>query len=233
MFNHALALALLLVSFTASALPTRAPEPASTHGMLVFGTSKIYLSHLPMYHRPHDRQVIFEVELDGPGAAAYLTSKQTSAETVYTIEPESFVLGDMIDDPTSFKADLYRGHFERGGTKIADGVTVKITKVVAAWRLTATATRPANGSFFMIGNADEQFMLHTITAKPNFDQVMAVAARPELVALLAQQPMVPVTINGASDTLPAPEKPLVIESPQGRSTVTVKSSCYVEFDDLK
>jgi hypothetical protein len=34
------------------------------HGMLLFGADTLYLSHLPMFMRPHNYQVILEVVVD-------------------------------------------------------------------------------------------------------------------------------------------------------------------------
>src|SRR5262245_41628455 len=38
-------------------------DPAAVHGMAMIGESRVFLSHLPMFHRPHDYQVLLEVEL--------------------------------------------------------------------------------------------------------------------------------------------------------------------------
>ncbi|MEO5592410.1 MAG: hypothetical protein ABIR15_02620 [Chitinophagaceae bacterium] len=47
-----------------------------------------------------------------------------------TIEPEKFILCDMIARPRTLKASLYRVHFERGGVKIAENIEVQIKQVI-------------------------------------------------------------------------------------------------------
>ncbi|MES2854529.1 MAG: hypothetical protein V4692_01645 [Bdellovibrionota bacterium] len=145
-------------------------EAPSVHGMLVFGTSKIYVSHLPMFHAPHDYQLIFEVELDARGNAQYQQAKKLSSETVYTIEPEQFVLSEMIANPKPFKAKIYSGHFERGGTVLAH-VTIHPKKTVFSKKFDPAELKPQEEKYFVIENESEKFSVHVITAKPDFDEI--------------------------------------------------------------
>lgn len=39
------------------------PEKPNFHGMVLIGEERAYLSHLPMFHSPHDYQAVFEVTL--------------------------------------------------------------------------------------------------------------------------------------------------------------------------
>jgi hypothetical protein len=53
---------LLSLAFLAAA-SARADAPA-VHGMVLFGGKQAaYVSHLPMFHAPHDRQLILKVAL--------------------------------------------------------------------------------------------------------------------------------------------------------------------------
>src|SRR4051812_40110713 len=97
--------------------------PAATHGMLIFGKSQIYLSPLPMFHRPHDYQAIFHVSLPVDVEAAFVEDeRQHPEQTVYTLVPQAFSLPELAVRPFPFQATIYRGHFERGGTPILSGV---------------------------------------------------------------------------------------------------------------
>ena len=58
-FNVWKLFAVFLVFFSSHA---RASEPAF-HGMVLFGNKTHYISHLPMYHSPHDYQVVAQVSL--------------------------------------------------------------------------------------------------------------------------------------------------------------------------
>jgi len=198
----------------------------SVHGMAMVGTHKIYLSHLPMFHSPHDYQAIVEVSLSNEGQAKYLESKASSSETLYTLVPEIFVLPEMIANPKPFKASLFKGHFERGGVEIASDVTVTVTKVLYFIKFSPQVKQPADANYLIFGNAQEQFAAHTITAKPDFDQLLSVSTSPALTAELAAKSIVQKTfkVKKNQEPLQAPE---VLNS-----EIEVKQNLYLEFGDL-
>ncbi|MGE3260614.1 MAG: hypothetical protein AB7K68_02435 [Bacteriovoracia bacterium] len=193
-------------------------EHSAVHGMLVLGTEKIYLSHLPMFHAPHDSQVIFEAEFDAATMAQLKASKEASRETVYTLVPEPFALGEMVAKPHSFGAELYRGHFERGGTLIAENVKVSAPKVLFRQKL-KPETLPAKAfSGFFFGSGGKGWLAHVIHGKPDFDQFVEVdSAGVNLV----------VTFSAPNEPL---EEGQVLRSVHG--TLKIKKSVYLEFDDL-
>ncbi len=79
------------------------PDKPSTHGMLIFGKEQIYASHLPLFHTPHNYQIIIELQLDNLSKEKFLKDQLQHPEfTTYTIEPERFVLPEMIKNPQAF-----------------------------------------------------------------------------------------------------------------------------------
>lgn len=172
-----LALAIALSSYNSAFAQdghVHVSDRPAVHGMLMFGQSKIYLSHLPMFHNPHDYQAILEVEISAEGKAAYERSLKASDEKVYTLVPESFVLPTMIKNPTAFKAQIYKGHFEREGDLIADKVAVEIKKIVYVKKFNPKEVKPQTGNYILFGNEKEQFLAHSITVKPDFDQIIKI-----------------------------------------------------------
>lgn len=153
-----------------------AHDHPATHGMLVVGHDHVYLSHLPMFHSPHDYQVIAEAALPADAQTIYVKDMASHPnQKIYTLVPEAFVLPDMIAHPKPFRADLYRGHFERGGVPIAQGIVVQLTHVIYSKKFDPAATHPATLQYFAFGvPGGEQFIAHVITAKPDFDQVLQV-----------------------------------------------------------
>lgn len=149
-----------------------AHDHPSVHGMLMVGQQKVYLSHLPMFHSPHDYQAIFEATLSSEALQVYKQNQAVSKDNIFTLVPEVFVLPDMAANPRPFKAQIYKGHFERGGTKIADA-TVEV-KVLYFKKFNPVAVEPAKPQFILFGNNQEQFAAHQIFAKPNFDQIYSV-----------------------------------------------------------
>ncbi|MBS1971118.1 MAG: hypothetical protein JSU04_12460 [Bdellovibrionales bacterium] len=149
----------------------------STHGMAVVGTQHIYLSHLPMFHSPHDYQVILEVTLDTASQAQYLKMKATTGSELITMVPETFVLPEMVAHPRPFKAAFYRGHFERGGSVFIDEASVTISKVIYFNKFSPTENKHTEARFILFGDKKEQFLAHQITVKPDFDQLLSVEAQ--------------------------------------------------------
>lgn len=136
----------------------------SVHGMVIFGKSTVYLSHLPMFHNPHDYQAIMEVEIEkDPGRTSGL----------HTIVPEEFSLPEMMANPRPFKAEIYAGHFERGG-KLLGSTTVKIKKILIFKKLNPNGKRPSQLTYYSFGNGKEEFFVHKISSRPDFDHILQV-----------------------------------------------------------
>jgi hypothetical protein len=175
-----LCLALLSVfSAAAGELSSSRPpssDPPGSHGMLVVGTDVVYLSHLPMFHSPHDYQLIFEAVLPARVLAAYRRDGRAHPGTYYTLVPTGrWVLPDTVRDGASFPVDLYRGHFERGGTPIAKGVAVTVRRIVHFRRFDAGRT-PDPTQWIGFGRGREHFLAHRIEAAPDMDQVVQVSS---------------------------------------------------------
>jgi hypothetical protein len=228
----AFSLVLAFISNSFLSQPAKAHEhstdPMAIHGMLMVGTSSIYISHLPMFHSPHNYQAIFEIVIDDASRDKYIEAKQNSMETVYTLVPEAFVLPEMISHPQVFKAKIFKGHFERGGQMIASNVNVKISKVIYAKKFEPLDIKPTGSTNIIFGNKSEQFMAHAVTTAPDFDQVMAIGISKEAIALLDTQPYLMISFSDFSNAMPL-QAPIDLKS---EYEVKATSTLYLEFDDL-
>ena len=150
-------------------------DKPATHGMLLVGSQTIYASHLPMFHTPHDYQIILKLKFDTKGNQKYVEDRKIHPEElVYTIEPEEFVLPEMVNYTKKFKGKVYRGHFERKGIMIAEDVTVIIDQVIYFRQFRDDERRPLHLKYILFGNNKEQFLAHLISTSPDFDEVIAV-----------------------------------------------------------
>ena len=160
-------------------------EPG-VHGMAMAGEGTVYLSHLPMFGSPHDYQVILEATFSKTGSdphADYLSDRKKSGATLYTLEPERFVLPRLAAARPlrSFKASIYRGHFERFPTqaaktaaRVAQNVDVTVTRVVHFAQFDPAAAKPAELEYLLFGKGDDTFLAHIVTRPPDFDQIVSV-----------------------------------------------------------
>src|SRR3954453_24190226 len=105
---------------------------------------------------------------------------------MYTLEPrEFFVLADLFtpdkEQPSlaSFKANVFRGHLERGGERIAglEDVDVNVKRVVVARKFEPTDGRSDHLSYVLFGKGQELFLAHWISKPPDFDQILSVTVK--------------------------------------------------------
>jgi len=219
-------LTLLLVSLFH--LPTLAADKPSTHGMLVFGKANtVYVSHLPMFHSPHDYQLIAQLSLPNVALNAYRKSlAEHPEETIYTLVPEVMVLPEMVASGKPFRADLVRGHFERGGTEIVSQVAVRFAKIVHFRKFDPKAQQPAKASYLYFGSREDSFLAHFITAKPDFDQVIELkGSGPDLAWKIEKDAPNTKPLEMGEHTFLLNEKGDVMKK-------TLTTSLYTEFGDL-
>jgi hypothetical protein len=230
----------LLKGFTCFAQPVFKDAPA-VHGMLLFGTERIYASHLPMFHSPHDYQIILEVELDEKQKKIYLQSRtKFPNETVYTIEPEKFSIPKFMENTHPIKVNVYRGHFERGGTKIMDSVTMNIVHIIHFKQFDPYAAHKKIMNFLVFGNKKEQFMAHEISASPDFDQIIKINIADKSIKRSLQNEssyfLLKITDNKNETPLPKTSVALngeIVWDKNKALAVTVAQIVYTETGDLE
>ena len=96
------------------------------HGMVMFG--KNYLSHIPMFHEPHDYQIIMDVHLDHP----QIGPEDNFGQSLHTFVPDKFSLGDLLNGKLEkIQGTVYEGNFEDGGKPVL-GVLSANAPILAA-----------------------------------------------------------------------------------------------------
>jgi len=152
-------------------LPT-APQRMGIHGMVLFGSGKhLFLSHIPMFHRPHDVQLLLSVTLESLESGA---SGDFSNET-YTLQPERFDLDALARGQLKqFRATVYRGNFEGGGTPLHRDVTVKVEAVEQVRFLSEQAPETPEPRYLVLGSGKDVYLVHVLSRAPDFDQVVKV-----------------------------------------------------------
>ena len=171
----------IMIVFAGSAF---AHDHPSVHGMVAFGgsgalgDSKVLLSHMPMFHSPHDYQVVMSASLDEVGQASFASARSAAnPDALVTVVPEPFALDEFIAHPHSFKASLYAGHFERGGVVIASDVKVTVESIIFAKKIAVGVKAPPEFSFKESANGF-CYSMHVINEVPSFDQIVKSDCRP-------------------------------------------------------
>lgn len=173
---------LLATSLLAISSTSMADVPA-IHGMVLFGGKNTYASHLPMFHAPHNYQAVFEIAIEelpqGTGAAQqYHETKKSNADALFTLVPEKLDLTKVISgEKTSFQADIFEGHFEKGGVDLGP-VQVTVSKVVFSQTLEQNSS--ANTQFVVFGKEGEFFATKKIGGFGSYDAIMKVGVPEKL-----------------------------------------------------
>jgi hypothetical protein len=185
--------------------PPGGDRPAG-HGMVVVGTETVYLSHLPMFMKPHDFQVVLQARFGDDDQQTYVDDRAAHPKSlVYTLAPAPFVLPDILPPAPgkpprlrTFRGDLFRGHFEQPGhgtDQIAADVDVTVDAVVLGRRFDPEAQAPDALAYVLFGAGAERWLAHVITGPPDFDQLVSVTITDPLDAK-ALAAGIPVTVPG-------------------------------------
>lgn len=224
-------------------------DKPSVHGMLLFGKASTYASHLPMYHAPHDYQAIFKLDLsvdpsDPSTLSRYEKAKET--ESLFTLVPEVMDLTKVMNgSKKSFAAQIYQGHFERGGKELGK-VVVQVTKVLVQEKLRTDSG--SSSDFIVFGQNGEYYAAHIIkgnSEQPTYDAVMESsqafkirqppcgrAACPPPQKILLSDNALPLTLNGDEEHISkAPQEGEVVGI-QRHSAIEIKKMIYFETGDL-
>jgi hypothetical protein len=153
-------------------------DAPAVHGMLLLGANHIFLSHLPMFHSPHDYQVLLTATFKAEGvdpAAAYIEDRRKTGGKLYTWAPEPFTLPSLMGaTPSSMFGTIFRGHFERGGTPlIPQRVRADVVRVQHFRRFLPVTDRKQHLKYILFGEPGDRYLAHWITKPPDFDQVLS------------------------------------------------------------
>jgi hypothetical protein len=158
------------------AAPAAAATTFGTHGMALFGDKDgLYASHLPMFHAPHDYQVVLQIRLSDPAQDRALRERLHGKTALWTISPEKFEIDRLAPASTNplkqFKADMVLGHFEQDGKPQLVGVTAIVDKVLVYRQLSPALRQAETQRYLRIGR---DFLLKEVDSRPDFDHIVLV-----------------------------------------------------------
>lgn len=170
-----------LLTLAALSLPALAETAVGGHGMAVFGGREgLYASHLPMFHTPHDSQIVLRFHLADAAADRALREDLAARPRLWTFDPETFDLLRLnpahAQPLREFKARFFEGHFERGGKPQAGEQRVVVDEVLLFRRLGAAPREAATGRYRLIGKGGEWFAFMIIDRRPDFDHIVRLEA---------------------------------------------------------
>lgn len=238
-------LAVVLVPVAALAAE---PLGYGSHGMAVFGgRDGLYASHLPMFHAPHDSQVLLRFHLADARVDASLRARLALRPQLWTLEPGLFDLHRLApghEQPLKqFTARFVQGHFERGGVERFAGQTVVVDEVLLFKPLDFKPASDAQvahsaGSYLLLGVGREFFAVKEIDRRPDFDTIVAMKPLPHAAQTKAQGVPARTLVRRftlPTDDLNAPSRTSLQSAleAQVRAALKVGKTLYFETADLK
>jgi hypothetical protein len=237
------------------------PPAMGVHGMLLFGNeSALFASHLPMYHPPHNAQVILKLKFTDPQTQSKVQSALTMYDTkqvaLWTLVPRPFDLARLaVDHPqriTQLLVDVFEGHFERRGNLKWQKVRVNIEEVILFSPLgfAENKTKPTAGalSYLLLRqheNDPVQFAIKRLGMRPEADHLLRLTGinhkLPSEISLpltgrkFATHKMLAQTLSSI-ESLGLQQNPLHFlpqNALQGGTSTIQAETLYLELNELK
>ena len=131
--------------------------------------SILYASNLPSYEKPHNAQIIYKIDTK-QRSLLYLVR---DADLV-TIQPETFNLQQLIrGEQVTVKANVFIGHFERGGSKTYEDIEITFSELQYL-RMLEDLSEPNGEQTYdevqLIKNG--RLLVHQIQKAPSYDHIV-------------------------------------------------------------
>lgn len=161
-------------------------DPAAFHEFGVFGESRVYLSHYAMFHSVHAYQAIFEAKLIRDRAdwsPQLVRDRERHPSRFYTVSPSKkgspftrrradWSLPKVLKTGGRFNSDVHWGG--RTNQFLGRDVTTRIANLVHFRRFHEDDERGPELRYIVFGTPNDLYLAHYISARPDFDQIVAV-----------------------------------------------------------
>jgi len=232
----------------------RSPHPSDVayvglHGMLMFGSAEtLYAAHLPMFHPPHNVQVITRFTFEQPDVAAWIKARVAGSDnqplSLWTLVPRHFDLLRLdpthIDTVQHLVVDVYSGHFERGGERVFEGQSIRIESIELFNRLplAARVSPPIHQKTEMQycwlsagSSTNTHFLFKQLGVRPEADHIVRIDGFLNTVSGCLSLPQPTDRLFATDDELRR-----VLESRYGRGSMSADielRSLYLETTELR
>lgn len=202
------------------------------HGMAVFGGhAGLYASHLPMFHAPHDVQLLLRIRLAQSDADAHLRAELARRPRLFTLAPERFDLDRLRQatqpELTQFQAQCFDGHFEREGKPWGEVQSVQVQALLLQRTLDPRPRRATQQQWWLLAQGHEAFVVKQLDQRPDVDAIGAVPLRQAVPAWRRR-----LSLPASGMTLPQPATLTRLMQAQGLQPAGALRWLYVEAGDL-
>ena len=157
-------------AFEQEELPPLDPKYKGVHGMVLFAhNSNVYAYHLPLYHMPHDVQLLYKIDTKDLALLQLIRDAQ-----LVTIKPEVFNIQRLMrGEQMVINADIYMGHFERDGMVVYQQRPLNFARQLYVRELNDLVESNNVQQYDVVKiRGTEHIYIHQIQQAPSFDHVL-------------------------------------------------------------
>lgn len=167
---------ILFISFnvfaesTPEELPPLDPAYEGIHGMVLLNkSSTIFAYHLPLYHQPHDVQLLYKLDVKNVALVQLVRDNE-----MVTVKPKPFNLQRLMrNERVAIEADVYLGHFERDGLLVYEGVTLNFAKQLYMRKLDDIQPSSNQQVYDVVAySKSNRIYIHQIQQAPSYDHLI-------------------------------------------------------------
>jgi hypothetical protein len=151
-------------------LPPLDPAYVGVHGMVLMNkASTIFAYHLPLYHKPHDVQLLYKLDVKNVALVHLVRDND-----MVTIKPKPFNLQRLMrGEKVALEADIYIGHFERDGMLVYENMTLNFAKQLYMRKLDDISPSSNNQEYDVVSyRKNNKIYIHRIQQAPSFDHLI-------------------------------------------------------------
>ena len=151
-------------------LPPLDPKFVGIHGMvLLHHSSTIMASHLPMYKSPHNIQLVYKLEVKDLALVQLVRDAG-----LVTMKPKAFNIQRLLrGEELTVKADVYMGHFERGGMLTYENIDITFEKLIYSRILDDLKPSSAKQEYTAVTlRKTTRLLVHNIQKSPSYDHLL-------------------------------------------------------------
>ncbi len=151
-------------------LPPLDPAYMGVHGMVLMNkSSTIFAYHLPLYHKPHDVQLLYKLAVKNVALVQLVRDND-----MVTIKPKPFNLQRLMrGEKVALAADVYLGHFERDGMLVYENMTLNFAEKLYMRKL--DDIKPSNNEqqYDVVSyHKNNKIYIHRLQQSPSYDHLI-------------------------------------------------------------
>lgn len=153
-------------------LPPLDPAYEGVHGMVLMNhSSTIFAYHLPLYHKPHNAQILYKLSVKDVALVQLVRDNE-----IVTIKPKRFNLQRLMrGEKVAIEADVYLGHFERDGMLIYEGMTLEFSEQLYTRELKDLQPSSKSQIYDVVSyRKNYKIFIHRLQQAPSFDHLIHV-----------------------------------------------------------